>query len=153
MKLMDISRRRFVQIAGTAAAARFPLQGADAPAAQALVQRIQSALGGEWQADGLDGFKAGDPNTPVKGIATTAMATMDVLKQASKIGANLIVTHEPTFFGRRDGPATPAGAGARGARPGGFPGLSADDLVYQAKKEFIEKNGLGGFSTARQLAF
>jgi putative NIF3 family GTP cyclohydrolase 1 type 2 len=141
MKLMDISRRRFVQIAGTAAAARFPLKGADAPTAQAIIQRLQSALGGEWLADGRDGFKAGDPNTPVKGIATTAMATMNVLKQAAGIGANLIVTHEPTFFGRQDGVA-PARANAPGARPGGFRGLSADDPVYQAKKEFIEKNGL-----------
>ncbi len=136
MKLTHISRRRFVQIAGTAAA-QFPLQGADAPTAQALIQRVQSALGGEWQADGLDGFKAGDPNTPVKGIATTAMATMDVLKQASKAGANLIVTHEPTFFGRQDGPAPPP----QGA-PAFFRALSADDPVYLAKKEFIEKNGL-----------
>ena len=137
MKLMHISRRRFVQIAGTAAAARFPLKAADAPTAQAIVQRLQSALGGEWLADGRDGFKAGDPNTPVKGIATTAMATMDVLKQAARIGANLIVTYEPTFFGRQDG-VTPPREGA----PPFFRGLSADDPVDQAKKAFIEKNGL-----------
>lgn len=141
MKLRNISRRRFVQMAGTAATARFPLKAADAPAAQAIVHRLQSALGGAWLADGRDGFKAGDPNTPVKGIATTAMATMDVLKQAAAIGANLIVTYEPTFFGRQDG-VTPTRANAPGARPRGFRGLSADDPVYQAKKAFIDKNGL-----------
>jgi putative NIF3 family GTP cyclohydrolase 1 type 2 len=65
------------------------------------------------------------------------MATVDVLKQAAKAGANLIVTHEPTFFGRQDGP-TPPPEGA----PPFFRGLSADDPVYMAKKEFIEKNGL-----------
>ena len=86
MRLPGISRRRFVQIAGTVATTQLSLQGADAPTAQAVVQRVQSALGGEWMADGLDGFKAGDPNTPVKGIVTTAMATMDVLKQAMEVG-------------------------------------------------------------------
>ena len=55
--------------------------------AQAVAERLKSALGGEWPATGIDGFKAGDPNTTVKGIATTAMATMDVLKQAAKAGA------------------------------------------------------------------
>jgi hypothetical protein len=52
------------------------------------------------------------------------MATMDVLKQAAKAGTNLVITHEPTFFGRQDNPASP------------------DDPVFKAKKEFIEKNGL-----------
>ena len=144
MKTIDISRRRFVQIAGTAAVAPFPLrgQGAAGPTAQTLVQRLQSALGGEWIADGRDGFKAGDPNTPVKGIATTAMATVNVLRQASEAGANLIVTYEPTFFGRQDGPPAPAPASAQGRGRGGFRGLSPDDPVYQAKKAFIEKDGL-----------
>jgi len=134
MKIPDISRRRFVQVAGAAATTQFPLRGADAPTAKAVVQRLQSALGGQWVTDGVDGFKAGDPDTPVKAIATTAMATMDVLKQAARNGANLIFTHEPTFFGRQDGPAPP--------RPDGFPGLSTDDPVYLAKKEFIDKNRL-----------
>jgi len=134
MKIPDISRRRFVQVAGVAAGTQFPLRGADTPTAKAVVQRVQSALGGQWVADGVDGFKAGNPNTPVKGIATTAMATMDVLKQAVQSGANLIFTHEPTFFGRQDGPSP--------LRPSDLPGLSADDPVYLAKKEFIDKNGL-----------
>ena len=142
MKIPNISRRQFVQVAGAAATTQFPLRGADEPTAEAVVRRVQSALGGQWVADGVDGFKAGDPNTPVRGIATTAMATMDVLKQAVQDGANLIFTHEPTFFGRQDGPAPPRPAGGPGGRPGDFPGLSADDPVYLAKKEFIDKNGL-----------
>jgi len=142
MKIPDISRRRFVQVAGAAATTQFPLSGADKPTAGAVVQRVQLALGGQWMADGVDGFKAGDPNTPVKSIVTTAMATMDVLKQAVQNGANLIFTHEPTFFGRQDGPAPPSPAGGLGGRPGDFPGISADDPVYLAKKEFIATNGL-----------
>jgi putative NIF3 family GTP cyclohydrolase 1 type 2 len=97
-------------------------------------------LGGEWPDNGPDGFKAGDPDAPVRGVATTAMATMEVLKSASKAGLNLIVTYEPTFFGRQDGPAPPP---PKVTPPGRGPmGLSAADPVYLAKKEFIEKNGL-----------
>jgi putative NIF3 family GTP cyclohydrolase 1 type 2 len=130
MKIPDISRRRFVQVAGAAAATQLPSKAASMPTARAVVERVQSALGGQWVADGLDGFKAGDPNTPIKGIVTTAMATVDALKRATRSGANLIFTHEPTFFGRQDGPVP------------GKPGLSASDPVYLAKKEFIDKNGL-----------
>jgi putative NIF3 family GTP cyclohydrolase 1 type 2 len=138
MKPSDISRRQFAHIAGTVAVARIPLHAAEGLTAQVVVQRIRTALGGEWPATGPDGFKAGDPNTPVKGIATTAMATMAVLKDAQKAGANLVISYEPAFFGRREEPADPsAGRGGRG-----FGGVSADDPVYKAKKEFIDKNGM-----------
>ena len=140
MKPTDISRRRFTQIAGSVAAAGLPVRGATALTAQAVVERLQAALGGEWPAAGLDGFKAGDPNTTVKGIATTAMATMDVLKQAVKAGINLVISYEPTFYGRQDGPPSSSSAGRAGGR--GFGGVTADDPVYKGKKEYIEKNGL-----------
>jgi putative NIF3 family GTP cyclohydrolase 1 type 2 len=101
---------------------------------------LQAALGGDWPATGVDGFKAGDPNTTVKGIATTAMATMDVLKQAVKAGANMVISYEPTFYGRQDGPPAASAAGRGGGR--GFGGVTADDPVYKGKKEYIEKNRL-----------
>jgi putative NIF3 family GTP cyclohydrolase 1 type 2 len=145
MKKTDILRRHFTLLPGTLIAGRLPLRGANALTVQDVVESIQTSLGGEWPLTGPDGFKAGDPNTPVKGIATTAMATMDVLKQASKAGTNLVITYEPTFFGRHDGPAPPAPVptGTNGRGPGrGFFGLPADDPVYKSKKEFIEKNGL-----------
>ena len=143
MKRIDISRRRFGQIAGTAAAARLTLGAASTLTAQAVAQRVQSALGGEWPVTGLDGFKAGDPSTPVRGIATTAMATIDVLKQASQAGANLIFSYEPTFFGRQEGPPPAIAADANGRGPGrGGGGIAADDPVYKAKRDFIERNGL-----------
>ncbi len=123
MEKPDLSRRHFTLLAGTLTASQISLQGAGARTAQEVVSSIQTSLGGEWPPEGPDGFKAGDPNTPVTGIATTAMATLDVLKQALNARANLIVTYEPTFFSRQDAPV-----------PG--------DAVYQAKKEFIEKNRL-----------
>lgn len=142
MKEIGISRRHFTLLAGTLATRQIPLCGAGALTAQDVLQRIQTSLGGEWPTTSLDSFKAGDPNTPVKGIATTAMATMDVIRQALKAGTNLVITYEPTFFGRQDGPAS-APAGANGRGPGrGFFGVAADDPVYIAKKNFIEKNGL-----------
>jgi putative NIF3 family GTP cyclohydrolase 1 type 2 len=72
------------------------------------------------------------------------MATMTVLNQAVQAGTNLVITYEPTFFGRADGPATPPPPGSAGRGPGrgAYFGLSADDPVYQAKKQFIEKNGI-----------
>jgi putative NIF3 family GTP cyclohydrolase 1 type 2 len=123
-----ISRRRFAQIAGAAgvvplAIAPTSVSGAEPLTAATVVRRVQTELGGDWPATGSDGFKAGDPSTTVRGIATTAMATMDVLKQSVKASANLILTYEPTFYSRAD-----AAAG--------------NDPVVKAKREFIEKNGL-----------
>jgi putative NIF3 family GTP cyclohydrolase 1 type 2 len=122
-----ISRREFVVL--TTAAffqRRSPLT------AQEVVDRIKQKVGVEWKADGTDTFKAGDPLTPVRGIATTAMATLDVLKQAVKNGANFVITCEPTFYSRADS-ATPGGR--RG-------GPAAPDPVFTGKNEFIKDNGL-----------
>ena len=139
MDSRDISRRAFAQIAGGLAVAQAPLHGA-ATTAQDIVKQIQDRLGGDWSQRGVDGFKAGKPEAEVQGIATTAMATIDVLRKAAKAGMNLIVSHEPTFFGSRDGApvaAPPPGAAGRGpAAPAG------EDPVLKAKQEFIEKNGL-----------
>jgi putative NIF3 family GTP cyclohydrolase 1 type 2 len=142
MKFADISRRRFVQAAGAVAATPLSLTGAEAPTAQEIVERMLVSLGGQPLADGRDGFKAGDPSTPVQGIATTAMATMDVLRQAAAARTNLIFCHEPTFFCREDGPASSPPVDGAGGGQRRFRGLRADDAVYLAKKEFIEKNEL-----------
>lgn len=45
-----------------------------------------------------DLLMAGDLNCEVTGIATTFMATVDVINEAITQGANLIITHEPTYF-------------------------------------------------------
>jgi putative NIF3 family GTP cyclohydrolase 1 type 2 len=130
MKSEHISRRRFALIAGTAVP--FSLAGAEPLTAEAVVQRIRMELGGEWPSTGLDGFKAGEPSTVVKGIATTAMATMDVLKQAANANTNLVLTCEPTFYSRTDAPAASGGRG----------GVGNDDPVVKAKREFVERNSL-----------
>src|SRR5579863_6500153 len=111
MQDINLSRRRFALVAGAAGAASFGIRGAGPLTAEAVAKRIQTELGGEWPETGPDGFKAGDPSIAVKGIATTALATLDVLKQAAKANANLVLTYEPTFYGHADGrtPAVPAG--------------------------------------------
>jgi putative NIF3 family GTP cyclohydrolase 1 type 2 len=135
---MNIGRRRFVRITGTAVLAGGPLAGQRTPiSAQQAIDRIQKNIGTPWQAETLEGVKAGDPSIALTGIATTAMATMDVLSRAVKEKTNLVLTVEPVFFGRLDGQA-PAGAPAGR----GMAGVAADDPIYMAKKQFIEKNGL-----------
>lgn len=70
--------------------------------AREVVQRIQEHIGIPWQKETVDTFKAGDPDTKVTGIAVTMMATYDVLQRAAASGANLIITHEPTFYNHLD---------------------------------------------------
>jgi len=124
-------------LTGTAVAVAPGLAGAETLTAEAVLRRIRTELGSEWPSTGPDGLKAGDPSTVVKGIATTAMATLDVLKQAVRENTNLVLTYEPTFYSRADGRAPAAPAPGRGPA-----GLSTDDPVAKAKRDYIEKNRL-----------
>src|SRR5215472_17367637 len=133
-----ISRREFVTLAVAGAVGGTSSLYASKPAAeitaQQIVDRIRQKVGVEWKADSVDAFKVGDPATVVKGIVTTSMATMDVLKQSVKAGANFVITGEPTFYSKSDAASPPAGR--RGGPP---PPL---DPVFTAKNEFIKSNGL-----------
>jgi putative NIF3 family GTP cyclohydrolase 1 type 2 len=124
-------------MAGTAGTVPLTASGAEPLTAGIVIRRIKAELGGDWPETGPDGLTAGDLSTVVKGIATTAIATLDVLKQAVKANKNLVLTYEPTFYGRADG-RTPAASGA----PRGPVGLGADDPVVKAKREFIDNNAL-----------
>jgi putative NIF3 family GTP cyclohydrolase 1 type 2 len=94
--------------------------------AREVVAEIQKQVGGDWQSPTVDTFKAGNPDTPVTGIAVTMMATMDVLQRAADKHLNLIITHEPTFYAHLDTPD----------------GMPESDPVWTAKRAFIEKHGL-----------
>ena len=97
------------------------------PTAAEIVARITAHAAVELPNPTVDTFKAGNPDATVKGIAVTMMATLDVLKRAAAGGNNLIITHEPTFYGHRDDVSA----------------LEAEhDLVLQAKKKFIADHGL-----------
>jgi putative NIF3 family GTP cyclohydrolase 1 type 2 len=68
-----------------------------------VVERIKKNLGIPWNAQSFrDTYKVGRPETEVKGIATTFMATLDLLQRASAAGMNLVITHEPTFWSDTD---------------------------------------------------
>ena len=102
-------------------AALFPGCGAAQTAAD-VIHRIQQRYPAPV-ADTVDTVKAGDPATPVTGIATTFLDTMDVLREANRRGLNLVITHEPTFYNHRDNTA-----------------FFSSDPVYQEKLAFIEQH-------------
>jgi putative NIF3 family GTP cyclohydrolase 1 type 2 len=96
--------------------------------AQDIVSRIQqklTSLNIVWRAQTVDTFKAGSPQTEVRGIATTGMATFDAIKRCAAAGKNFVITHEPTFYNHTDSTTSLAG-----------------DAVYQAKQRFIADNNL-----------
>ena len=133
-----LSRREFVRLGATGAiASPFVLDPAMVAAAltpQEIVDRIKSAVGVEWKADTVDTFKAGNPSTVVKGVVTTSLATIDVMRRAVKAGANMVITSGPTFYSRDDS-ATPSAGRGQGAPP-------SSDAVFAAKNEFIKTNDL-----------
>ena len=94
------------------------------PTAREIVAEIEKHVGVDWKKDTVDTFKAGDPDTPVTGVAVTMMATMDVLQRASAKGLNFVITHEPTFYAHLDTPE----------------GVPQDDPVWAEKRAFIEKH-------------
>jgi putative NIF3 family GTP cyclohydrolase 1 type 2 len=91
------------------------------------LQEYLYSLVGAWQypADTVDTFKAGDPQTEVRGIAVAWMSYAWALKRAVELRCNVFVTHEPTFYDHFD------------RDPGALrlPGA-------QSKRRFIEEHGL-----------
>lgn len=81
------------------ARAATPLTAAD------IVERIKARCAREgvaWRAETVDTFKMGDPQTRVKGIVTTFMATSALIRHAAAAGANMIVSHEPIYWNHLD---------------------------------------------------
>jgi putative NIF3 family GTP cyclohydrolase 1 type 2 len=90
-----------------------------------VIDRIRAKVGVPWRDTTVDGFKAGDPATAVTGVATTVIATLDVLRRAAAARQNLVIAQEPTFYSPND-----------------EPGNRAADPVYLAKKAFIDEHHL-----------
>jgi putative NIF3 family GTP cyclohydrolase 1 type 2 len=137
--MAHLSRREFAALAAAAAApfgrgwslsAQAPVTAAD------VIERIRKNVGVEWKPDSVDTVKAGDTSAAVRGVVTTSMATLAVLQQAVKAGANVVITAQPTFYGRADAPTPPAG---RGAPPAA---VAPPDPVFTRKNEFIARNNL-----------
>ena len=92
--------------------------------AREVIQRIQKNVGVPWRPRTVDTFKAGNPDTPVTGIATSFGGTLDVLRRAAASGKNLVIVHEPTFYSHEDNTKELTGE------------------IYRSKRDFIDKNGL-----------
>ena len=67
----------------------------------------------------------GDTQQEARRIATTFMATVDVIRQAIDQGVNFIITHEPTWYTGHD-----------------TVGWLEGDEVYEAKKKLLEGSDL-----------
>lgn len=72
-----------------------------------------------------DQLMAGSPDQKVTKIVSTFMATVDVIRKAIELGAEMIITHEPTWF--------------TGADDTGW--LEGDD-VYNRKHALIQESGI-----------
>jgi len=115
------SRRSF--LAASIAAAQLGAQNSRITARE-VIERIQKKVGVPWRAKTVDTFKAGNPDTPVTGIATSFGGTLDVLRRAAASGKNLVIVHEPTFYSHEDNTKDLTGE------------------IYRSKRDFIDKNRL-----------
>ncbi|HKD08728.1 MAG TPA: Nif3-like dinuclear metal center hexameric protein [Bryobacteraceae bacterium] len=68
-----------------------------------VVELIKKHVGVPWNEQSYrDTFKLGNPDSQVKGIATTVMVTFGMLKRANEAGLNMVISHEDTFWNDRD---------------------------------------------------
>ncbi len=105
-----------------------PATGRAAPTARALVDLVTAHLGVPARPATVDGIVAGDPSAVVRGVAVTTLATLEVLEQVARAGANVVVTHEPLYYDH---------LGAAEAE------LEAEgDPVLRAKRAFVREQGL-----------
>lgn len=67
-----------------------------------IIDIILNAVPQAVREDTVDTLKSGELDMEVTGIATTFTTTMEVINQAERLGANFIITHEPTFYDHTD---------------------------------------------------
>jgi putative NIF3 family GTP cyclohydrolase 1 type 2 len=119
-----MSRRAAILLTAAATAAAQPKK----LTAGEIIARIQKQVAVPWRAETVDTLKSGTMETPVTGIATTFMSTLEVLQKAVAEGKNMVITHEPTFYQGDDNTRD-----------------TATDPTVLAKKAFIEKHNIAIF--------
>jgi putative NIF3 family GTP cyclohydrolase 1 type 2 len=126
MITLAASRRDFLLTSMGLAAARIARpQAAQTLTAGQVIDRIKANVGIPLRAQTVDNIIAGAAETPVKGIATTMMATLDVVRRAAASGKNMVITHESTFFSHQDRTEE-----------------LLQDPTYQFKLDFLNKNNM-----------
>lgn len=72
-----------------------------------------------------DTIKVGDPDQECTGIGITCFCSTDVVREAVKKGINLIICHEPLFYGDEE-----------------QAGIAAEDPVFAAKNQLLADNNI-----------
>jgi putative NIF3 family GTP cyclohydrolase 1 type 2 len=91
-----------------------------------VVDRIKKNIGVPWRdATYRDTFKYGGPETVVRGIATSAFVTIEVIQKAAAAGLNMIIPHEDTYWNDRDDTT-----------------IASVDPLYQAKVDLMRKHDI-----------
>jgi dinuclear metal center YbgI/SA1388 family protein len=98
-----------------------------------------------WEGDNV-GLHAGDPSSPVRGILVALDPVPEVVQEARRRGANLLVTHHPLLFRdvRAVTPATNVGRTLRAL-------LREDVALYVAHTNLDFTEGGTSFALARAL--
>lgn len=95
------------------------------PTVQDVITTILNAAVDSPLTETVDTLKSGQLSQEVTGVVTTFLATKAVIRRAAELGANMIITHEPTFYNHLDQVTDLAG-----------------DPVYEAKVQLIEQTGM-----------
>jgi hypothetical protein len=93
--------------------------------AREVVDLIKKQAGTWNEQSYRDVFHGGNPDSIVKGIATTMMVTFDMLQRANAAGLNMVISHEDTWWNDRDDTKD----------------LTANAL-YKLKTEYIQTNDI-----------
>ncbi|WP_263359596.1 Nif3-like dinuclear metal center hexameric protein [Acidicapsa ligni] len=96
--------------------------------ASEVISRIKAHIGVPWMEKTVDNLLTGTPETQVHGIATTMMATLDVVQRCVAQGSNMVITHETPFYLHQDQTAD-----------------IADDPTLRFKLDFCKKNEVAIF--------
>jgi len=125
-----ISRRQLMLGAGAGIAGMQALSAQDnLLTARVVVERIQKNVGIPWRAQTVDNLKEGSQaDTPLTGIATTMVATFELLHRAAAAKRNLIIVHEPTYYSNLDDAKD-----------------ITNDPMFRLKRDFIASNNLSVF--------
>jgi putative NIF3 family GTP cyclohydrolase 1 type 2 len=91
--------------------------------ARQIIDRIRDQCAASWKDSPADIFYAGDPDTPVTGIATSFTPSIEVLRTAVTRGKNLVITQQPPYYLQTAGFLT-------------------NDPAFIYKKDLIDRNKL-----------